>query len=460
MPRTGPSIVAYAVLPAVLVLACVDAFAQTLPELQWPTEVSAEPPPLWMPGNKANMPVPSIAAQGVDDAAYQLGICYLNSGMPIAALDAMQGTDSANDDIRFAKELAIGAAFGQLNLLAQARSQYCYVLQNSKNEYQRQLARQYLSEVDIALNSREYLRGSGGVSFRYDTDPGVLPTFNAVGIPFHAPASFADQYNANVGYDLWRTDNTDLTAGYSLFGTNNYNPVSKNYNITQNDFFLLYRVRGYFGYTPMYAGFYVDYQYTTVGGQGFLSRPLINPYVTFLHDDRWSSLLYAEYGAFNYLSPFNPGGSALDLNSRQGRFGITARRRVGAARNMQLSGGYQFQVNNSDGSDYDFTGQSVLANMLWNVRGDGMQLSLTAQYIFRNYSNIDSVGDIRRLDNEFAAYGTLLYPFTKKLYGVWVAGVDDNGSTVSVNRYHRFWTTLGIEYYFPGSWSQRMRQIY
>ena len=255
----------------------------------------------------------------------------------------MMCTPSATDDIKFSKELAVGAAFGQLNLLNEARSQYCHVLNNSTNPVLQGLATKYLNDVDESLDNREYLRGSAGVSARYDSDPGILPTFNAVGIPVHAPASAGNQYYANVGYDIGRSYNSDLTLGYSLYGTENYNRVSQNYNVNQNEIFVLYRRRGYWNDTPVFAGLYTGYQYMTIGGQAFLSRPIINPYVTFQHDDRRSTLLYGEYGTYNYLGTFNPGGSALDTNSRQGRLGVTLRRKLGDG---QLRRGRRLPVPN------------------------------------------------------------------------------------------------------------------
>ena len=168
----------------------------------------------------------------------------------------------------------------------------------------------------------------------------------------------ANAYFANVGYDIGRTDNSDTTIGYSLYGTQNYNQISNNFNVNQNDIFLIHRRRTYWRDTPTYLGVYIDYQYMTVGGQAFLSRPLVNPYVTFQHDDRRSTLVYGEWGGYDYLGAFNPGGPALDLDSRQGRLGTTFRRRMGASRNVIGALGYQAQVNASDGADYDFIGQT------------------------------------------------------------------------------------------------------
>ena len=394
-----------------------------------------------------------------EDGAYKLGSRFLDCKMPMATLDAVMCTPSATDDIKYSKELLMGGAFWQLNLLEQTRAQYCKVLNESNNPYLQKLAQGYLRDLDNSIQSREYLRGSATFGARYDTNPGILPTFNAVGIPFHAPACMANQYAASLGYDIGRTDNSDLTLGYSLFGTENYNPISNNFNVCQNDVFLLYRRRDYWRCTPTYTGIYLDYQYMTIGGQSFLSRPLVNPYVTFQHDDRRSTLIYGEYGNFDYLGAFNPGGPSLDLDSRQGRLGITFRRRMGAQRNVMAALGYQAQVNDSDGANYDFTGQNAIAYLLWNLPSNA-QFMVTAQYIFRDYSNIDSIAGYKRRNNEFALYSSLLFPLTQKLFLIWDVGVDDNGSNVAANRYDRVWTALNLEYRFPQSWAQRSRMLY
>ena len=432
------------------------------PEVESPTQITPDPPPLYMPSGGGNYRSPDLTSKYEDDA-YKNGKAFLDCKMPMAALDAMMCTPSETEDIRDSKELAIGGAYWQLNLLEQARYQYCQVLNQSDNPYLRGLAQKYLRELDQSQCSREFFRGGASVATRYDSNPGILPTFNAVGVPFHAPACMGNQYAANLQYDVGRTDNSDLTLGYNLYGTENYNPTSNNFNINQNDVFMLYRRRGYWNSTPVYAGLYMGYQYMTVGGQGFLSRPIVNPYVTFQHDDRRSTMFYGDYGVYDYLGAFNPGGPSLDLDSRQGRMGVTFRRRLGEDRNLMAALGYQFQVNDSDGADYDFTGQSAIAYLLWNLPSESgyqAQYMVTAQYIYRDYSNIDSIAGYKRRDNEFSLYSSLLLPITQKLFLIWDVGVDDNGSNVSANRYDRAWTALSLEYRFPQSWAQRSRMIY
>ncbi len=430
-----------------------------IPEIESPTTISPEPPQLFIPPAGSTYRAPDLRPQYEDDA-YRNGVDFLKCQMPMAALDAMLCTPSETEDIRDAKKLATGGAFRQLNLLEEARDEYCSVLNQSRNPFLQGLARDYLVQIDQSQASREYLRGSAGFTARYDSDPGILPTFNAVGIPFHAPACVANAYFANVGYDIGRTDNSDTTIGYSLYGTQNYNQISNNYNVNQNDFFLLHRRRTYWRDTPTYLGVYIDYQYMTVGGQAFLSRPLVNPYVTFQHDDRRSTLVYGEWGSYDYLGAFNPGGPALDLDSRQGRLGVTFRRRMGASRNVMGALGYQAQVNASDGADYDFIGQSALAYLLWNLPNSGSQFVITSQYFYRDYSNVNSIVGYKRRDNEFALYATFLYPLAPKWFLTMDVGVDHNGSNVSFNRYDRVWADVGIEFRFPQSWAQRSRMIY
>ena len=64
-----------------------------------------------------------------------------------------------------------------------------------------------------------------------------------------------------------------------------------------------------------------------------------------------------------------------------------------------------------------------------------------------------------RQDNELALYGTLLIPLSPQWFVIWEAGVDDNISNVSFNKYDRVWTSLGLEFRFPQSWALRSRMI-
>jgi len=398
---------------------------------------------------------PSAAAT---DWAYETGSCYLRCKYPIAALDTMRCTPSATDDIKYSKYLAVGAAFGQLNLLDEARCYYCTVLRESENEYLRSLARQYLCEVDHAVASRERLRGSASVSGRYDSDPGVLPTFNAVGIPIAAPATGANRYKVDLGYDLARSYNSDFTLCYALYDTENFK--AHYVDVTDNDFYLLYRRRGYWRETPTYAGLRVDYQYMTVGGLSFLSAPIVHPYCTFLHDDRNSTIVYGEYTVHDYHGQSELVGTPLETDSQLGRVGFNRRRYFGQDRDMMLTLGYQYQRNDCQGSDYDYFGHCILGSMVWDLPRGDMQLSLNAELYLRDYLHPNSILHVERYDKEFAIYGRLLYPLTEKLFLTLDFVVDDNDSNLYFNKYDRFSIDLGLEYRFPTSWARRSREIF
>ncbi|HBO44705.1 MAG TPA: hypothetical protein DD670_12390 [Planctomycetaceae bacterium] len=366
-------------------------------------------------------------------------------------------TPSPTEYLKHSKYLAIGEAFGELDLLNEARCYYSSVLRESQDPHLQSAARESLCDVERYLASREYLRGSAGATMRYDSDPGVLPTFNAVGIPIAAPATWGNRYTVDIGYDLARSYNSDLTLIYSLYDTENYH--AHYVDVTSNDLSLLYRQRGYWLDTPTYAGMRVDYDYMLVGGESFLTAPVLHPFVTFLHNDLASTVLYGEYTSHNYHGQGAFDGTPLDLDSQLGRLGVTGRRRLGRDRNMMVTLGYQYQTNNCEGSDYDYTGHCILSSVIWNLPVADMQFSLNAELHLRDYLNPNSILGIRRYDKELAIYGRLLYPLSSRLFLTMDVVIDNNESNLYFNQYDRVGLDFGLEYRFPHSWAGRSRDI-
>ncbi len=119
-----------------------------LPELEMPSEVTAEPPVLYMPQPYGG--VRSGEMQGGDglDDDYHTALRYLKCNMPIACLEVLRCSSSATPDIMYSKELVMGLAFGQLNLLEEARCLYFRVLNESQNPLLLKLAQKYLNDID------------------------------------------------------------------------------------------------------------------------------------------------------------------------------------------------------------------------------------------------------------------------------------------------------------------------
>ena len=85
------------------------------------------------------------------DVRYHLGSLHLEWDKPLAALDLMWCAPTSNQEVEWSQDLAIGSAFGQLNLLEEACSYYSMVAGTAAGTKLAQLASQYQDELDESL---------------------------------------------------------------------------------------------------------------------------------------------------------------------------------------------------------------------------------------------------------------------------------------------------------------------
>ena len=394
------------------------------------------------------------------DVRYHLGSLHLEWDKPLTALDLMWCAPTSKQEMAWSQDLATGAALGQLNLLTEASSYYLTVAEAADGTELGQLALQYQDELNETLLSRESLRGSFKATCRYDNRPSVLPTFNAVGVPLPSEPSFGSLFLGQLGYDIYRGYNSDLTLGCTFLNTQNYS--EHDFDQLDNVAYALFQRRTYWRGMPTFAGARIDYDYLTVGMESFLQRAGAAPYVTFLNDDYRSTTLHGRYGIYDFKGLGIFDDTIYDLDSVNYMVGVTRRRRF-ACREMSAWAGYQFDRNESDGSLNCFTGHKLLAGVVCNLPYACAQLDLTSELYFRGYDIPDPFLGFARRDTEFLLHGTLLVPLQENLFLTCDLVYDSNESNFQSvplnNQYHHLTFDVGLEYRFPNSWTRRSLEI-
>ncbi|MCA9041862.1 MAG: hypothetical protein KDA65_16020 [Planctomycetaceae bacterium] len=422
------------------------------PELNQPAPANAAPVPLT---NRYR----GSSSGSYYDHAIQRGINFLRCEQPMAALDAMMCTGSATQDIKHYKMLTIGAALGELDMISEARCYYSSVARSSQNEEIRRLANQSISELDRYVYCREEERFWFKATTFYDSNPAILPIFNAVGIPDqNADSSFGNSYLFGFEKDIARADNSELTVGGVAYGSENYS--GHQYDIGRYSGYLRYTHRNYINCTPTYSGIVFNYDYVTVGDNSFLNNPIVSPWVTIQHDDRYSTVLYGDYKYYDFLGQGALDGTALDTDSHYGRVGITERYRFLPCNNLLVALGYQYAMNDSQGSDYDYGSHNIVSYLIWEIPETETLVTLAAEYHIRDYDNANSIiTTTTREDREFILGAELLHPIHDDWYVTLDAWLDLNESNLGFNDYDRFRGSIGLEYRFPHSFSERSREF-
>ena len=399
------------------------------------------------------------------DVRYYLATYHIDCKELIAALHQLWGATVSGEEIGWSRDLAIGNAYDQLGLRAEAAWYYTSVAEEaggSEFTYLSDLGRQYHVEMDRTLVDRERFRGAVTATYRYDNRPSILPTFNAVGVPLPSGPSHGNQFRGDFGYDLCRGYNSDVTLGYTLFHTQNYS--EHDFDQLDNVITLDWQRRTLWRCRPVFAGARVDYDYLTVGTQSFLQRAGVAPYVTILHDDYLSTTIHGRFGIYDFKGQGVFDGTDFDLDSVSYMLGLTKRRRF-PCWDMAVWGGYQFIRNESDGSLNTFPGHKVLAGLVRNLPFAEAQFELSGEVFFRNYDNVNTALGFAREDVEYLVIGKVLVPLRKDGWLLTASVVyDSNNSNNRLpplfdNQYEHFVFDLGLEYRFPQSWSSRSREI-
>lgn len=212
--------------------------------------------------------------------------------------------------------------------------------------------------------------------------------------------------------------------------------------------------------TPTYSGVLLNYDYVTVGDDSFLNNPSISSWITLQHDDQHSSVLYADYKLFDFLGQGPLNGTALDTDSNYGRIGITERYRFTPCEKLLFAIGYQYALNGSDGSDYDYGSHNIISYMIWEAPDSDTLVTLGAEYHIRDYDNANSiVTSTTRSDREFIVGGEISHPIYCDWYLTMDAWLDLNESNLTFNDYDRVRAGVGVEYRFPHSFSERSRDF-
>jgi len=399
------------------------------------------------------------------DVRYYLATYHVDCEEPIVALHLLWGAPVSGEEIGWSRDLAMGSAYGQLGLRAEAASYYASVAEEASGSefaYLSDLGRQYHQEMDQALVDRERLRGAVTTTYRYDNHPSILPTFSSVGVPLPSGPSHGNQFRGDFGYDLCRGYNSDVTLGYTLFHTQNYS--EHDFDQLDNVVTLDWQRRTLWRCQPVFAGARVDYDYLTVGTRSFLQRAGVAPYVTVLHDDYRSTTVHGRYGVYDFKGQGVFNGTDFDLDSVNYMLGLTKRRRF-PCWDMNVWGGYQFNRNESDGSLNNFASHKALGGLVRNLPFANAQFELSGEVSFRNYDNVNAFLGFAREDVEYTVVGEVLMPLRRDgLFLTASVVYDSNNSNNGLppffnNQYEHFVFDFGLEYRFPQSWAHRSRVI-
>lgn len=385
----------------------------------------------------------SMLDPNLPDINYWIGLAQLKAGTPLAAYHTLLCGTNSNDDSMRAQQLLRGTALASLGLQCEASAQYLGVACQAGDTPLGRRAQELQAEMDQALCGPPRYRGFFKAGFRYDDNPGVVPTTNIFGTPTAPTPTGGNSYAGQFMYDLYRGYNRDVVAGYTLFGTNNYK--TDNFDLLDNAVFLAMAQRGLWNdCLPYTAGLRFDFDHLTVGQNSFLGRSGVTPTFTLADSDFSSTTLLYRYTNLNFLGQGAVDGTAGDADSNDHAVGFF-RQCQNECRDLTFLAGYLYDNNQSQGGSFDYNGHNIQGGVTWLLPYHDMQLNALGQVYFRDYYNLGAP----RSDTEYVAQVLLLYPVRDQWFLTFGWLYDRNVSNVAASDYRRNVLELGLQYNFP-----------
>lgn len=380
------------------------------------------------------------------DLNYWLGTAELKAGWPLQSFWTLSDFNNSNDEFGWAQQLVRGSSLAGLGLQCEASADYMAVYQSAGENAMGLRALELQQQLDNSLCERDRLRGSFKVGFRYDDNPGIVPTTNTFGTPTARTRSAGNSYVGAFSYDLYREYNRDVVVGYNSLVTSNYEAHES--DIFDNAVWMAGTQRGLIGWYPYSATLRFDYDHLGIGNDSFLGRYGVTPSFTLQDSDFDSTTALFRYTGLDFLGQGAVDGTVFDADSDNYSFGLF-RQHQNECRDMTLFYGYLYDTNISDGGNFDYDGHQLQTGMVMQLPWHDMQLNATGQVYFRDYDNPDATFGVRRDDTEYVAQLSLLYPVREQLYLTLSYLYDRNDSNLPSGDYERNLVEFGIQYNFP-----------
>jgi TolA-binding protein len=384
----------------------------------------------------------------VDNLGYYVGFLRYRSKDYQGALRAFRAGTSTDPNIQQLTHFYAGLALGVLGLPEQATAELDDVLRLQPGSRLTGPAERLLGAVTAAREGERRFHAEIRIGGFYDTNVPVLPS--ASGDPIvtalntQQKTSLGELGSLRLDYSFLRKGPWEATGTFSVFGT--YNNDLPRFNI----FDVLGGVggtyRGIVNGTPYQVGLQYTYDYVMLGGDEFLQRNTVVPSVAV----SWNSwnLTAAQ---LRYQSKQFANQEALPSSeNRSGpnyMAGFVHLFRFAEDKHL-LKVGYQFDYEDTHGSDYQYTGNRFIAGAQYTLPWWTIRLNGDFDVHLRDYLHkhqifpVTNPGTVKRFDTEynFVFTATLPLPYSLSLSAVYQG--DWNNSNIDVYTYTRNVGTL------------------
>lgn len=386
------------------------------------------------------------------DGNLLLGSAYLQNEMPLAAWPLLSSGANSNREAAQLQQMALATALAQLGQVASAQGLLQKVYNDPASESVAKSAWENQRSLNEAIYQPSRLYGALKSTVRYDTNTGVLPTNNLFGVAGGEIDSFGTLSYANVNYDLWRSYQSTLTAGYTGLFTRNFKDQASPFDLNNHSCYLggNHRTLGPIHQLPCVYSLRADYDNVASAGTSFLQRAGLSAAISVIDSDYTRNTFQVRYTTLDFLNQaIGVENSILDPDSSSYEATLT-RQWQNAKRDLTWQVGYIFNRNESQGTQFDYIGNRLFVGANYELPRDAL-LGANFQYFHRSYDNVQLATGTMREDSELLLAVQYTRPLMEDILFIAEWAYDLNESNVARNSYDRSVVEAGVQWNFGTS---------
>jgi tetratricopeptide (TPR) repeat protein len=342
----------------------------------------------------------------LDGLGYYVGFLRYRKKDYRGALDAFNAGRTSSPDLQQLTKFYSGLALGALGLPGQATAEIDQAIRaNPASAFTGPAERLRDSMVSTRQGQRR-LSAEVRLGFFYDDNVPVIPGANSsepvIGLLQANRDSTGELFGLRADYAWLRTDQWEATIGYSFFAT--YNNDLPSFNIMSNLGSLGASYRTAIDNMPLLLGGQYSFDALWLDQRWFVQRHTGSAYASLVESDRYLTQIFARYQHKN----FNQVIDTLPAENRDASNWM-----IGGAQFFRFSEdrhylkiGYQFDWDDTVGSNYEYVGNRITAGGQYTLPWYAIRLKYDLDVQFRNYQNpntlfpTSSPGTTRRRDTE------------------------------------------------------------
>ena len=346
----------------------------------------------------------------LENLGYYVGFMRYRKKDYKGALEAFQASASTDPTMQQLTKFYAGLASGILGLSERAITEVEEALRIQPGSSLTGPAERIRDTIVKARERERRLRAEIRLGLSYDDNVSINPQAStdpaAESLRTPQSRSLGELALLRLDYSWLRRGPWEATASYSFFQTVYNNDGASAFSIQDHLGSLGGFYRGTVAAMPYQLGLNYSYDWLTLGSNPFLDRHTATVFGTLVEDARNLTTLIGRLQFKNFLSDAatvlpNP---ALNRDARNGMVGPVHVFRFAGDRHL-FRIGYQFDIEDAEGSDFSYTGHRALTGGQYTLPWGDTRLRYDYEVHFRSYDNVNTfpaaTGDARtRKDTE------------------------------------------------------------